>query len=163
MHDAVGIRQLARDAVVTSDHVRLACQVAGEQQAGTNLVLIEERQQVDPVHIGFRAQRDREAEPRWVRVWRRFRQDQELRTALQAVFHVAEIVLARLHKTGRAVHLRQAASGLHVGDFQVVAQVAVGVLVIVAFWQRAQLAAETLTASIVLARCAVAVAAPVAE
>ena len=40
---------------------------------------------------------------------------------------------------------------------------AVCVLVVVAFWQRAQLAAETLAAGIVLARCAIAITAPVAE
>ena len=68
MHDAIGIGQLVRYAIVAADYVRLARQIARKQQTGTDLVLIEEGQQVDPIHIGLRTQGDREVEPGRIRL-----------------------------------------------------------------------------------------------
>ena len=59
--------------------------------------------------------------------------------------------------------LRHADGRLHVGELQVVADVRVGVLVVVAVGQVAELPVEALAAGVVLARLAPAVAAPVAE
>ena len=73
------------------------------------------------------------------------------------------MALARRDETVEPVQLRQRAGGLHVGDLEVVAEVGVGVLVVVAVGQVAQLPAEALAAGVVLAGRAVAVAAPVAE
>ena len=53
--------------------------------------------------------------------------------------------------------------GLHVGGLEVVADVRIGVLVVVAAGQVAQLPVESLAAGIVVAGIAPAVAAPVAE
>ena len=58
---------------------------------------------------------------------------------------------------------RQAAGGLHVGDLEVAAQVAVGVLVVVAMGQVPSCWSKAFATGVVLAGCAVAVTAPVAE
>ena len=60
------------------------------------------------------------------------------------------------------VELGQAAGGLHVGDLEVVAGVGVGVLVVVAGGQAAELPGEAFLAGVVLAGGAEAVPAPVA-
>ena len=65
-------------------------------------------------------------------------------------------------KPSELLELRAADRRLHVGDLQVVADVAVDVLVIVSDRQRAELLAEAGAAGVVLAAGAVTVAAPVA-
>ena len=40
LHDIVGIAQVTADAVVGANHVRLAGQVTGKQQASANFVLV---------------------------------------------------------------------------------------------------------------------------
>ena len=81
----------------------------------------------------------------------------------QALLQQCEIAPARCNKAGQLLQLRHAHRGLHIGEFQVVADVRVGVLVIVAAGQLAELPVETLAAGVVLAGFAPAVAAPVAE
>ena len=78
-------------------------------------------------------------------------------------FRKAKLAFALGDESRRLVELGQPAGGLHVGDLEVVAEIAVGVLVVVAFRQIAELLAEATAAGVVLARWAVAVAAPVAE
>ncbi|MNN85955.1 hypothetical protein D3C81_2032990 [compost metagenome] len=90
-------------------------------------------------------------------------QNQLVRTTGQTLAEPAEVAFTRSDEIIDPVHLRQRAGGLHVGDLQVVAQVRVGVLVIVALRQVTQLPAKTLAAGVVLARTAIAVAPPVTE
>ena len=115
---------------------------------------------------------DRRAHPRarrweirtsWVGVGRAFRQQQEIFERLQAVIQVLEISSPGGDEAGEFCQLRHADGGLHVGQLQVVADVGVGVFVIVAAGQIAQLPIEALAAGVVFSRLAPAVAAPVAE
>ena len=52
---------------------------------------------------------------------------------------------------------------MHVGNFQVVAKMAVGVLMVIAFGQLAKLLAKAFTTGVIFAGGAVAVAAPVSK
>lgn len=81
----------------------------------------------------------------------------------QALLEEGEVALARGDEVGRLGQLCQPAGGLHVGDLEVVAQMAVGVFVVVAVWQGAQFPAKALVAGVVAPGRAVAVAAPVAH
>ena len=96
-------------------------------------------------------------------VRRRLRQDQDILERRQHLGQQVEIALAGGDEAVEPVELREADRGLHVGDLQIVAEVAVGVLVVVAHRQVAELPAEALAAGVVLARRALAVAAPVAD
>ena len=76
---------------------------------------------------------------------------------------VLPIAPAGLDERGEALHLLPSDGGLDVEGLEVVAEVGVDVLVIVAFGQLAELPGEALTAGIVDPARAPAVAAPVAE
>ena len=85
-------------------------------------------QQPDPLDAATVAQGQREAEPRRIATGRRAWQDQLLGAAGQALTEPGKITLARIDEVVEAIHLRQGAGGLHVGDLEVVAQVRVGCL-----------------------------------
>ena len=163
VHHGVSVGQRARDAEVAALHVGLAREVAGEQQACADLVLVKVLQQIDAVDARACLDGDGEAKPGWVAVRCSLRQQQELFAVLQARLQVDKVRLARRDEFFHAVHLRQRAGGLHIGDLEVVAKVRIGVLVIVAMWQVAQLLAEALAAGVVLAWLAVAVPTPVTD
>jgi hypothetical protein len=67
----------------------------------------------------------------------------------------------RLYEFVKAFKLRQSKRGLHISDFQVVAQMGIGVFVIIAIWQIAQLPIKTSITGILFARRAEAVTAPI--
>ena len=92
-----------------------------------------------------------------------FGQDEEFLQARQPVVQRSEVSPPRLDESVQLVELRHAHRGLHVGELQVVANVRIGVLVIVSAGQVAQLPTEPLAAGVVAAGFAPAVAAPVAE
>ena len=72
-----------------------------------------------------------------------------------------EVRPARRDEARQPLQLRHANRRLHVGRLEIVAQLGIGVLVIVAMRQVAQLPVEPLAARVVLARFAPAVASPV--
>ena len=76
---------------------------------------------------------------------------------------VGEVFLAAFDEVGEFGDLGDAEGGLHVGGLEVVADVRVGVLVVVAAGEGAELPVEALAAGVVDAGLAPAVAAPVAE
>ena len=163
MHDPIRILEIANHAVLTSLEVRLSGQVSAEEQTGTDLMLIQMPQQIDPCDTALWSQRDRKAEPRRVAAGCRLGQDEMLRASAQLLCEVGKIGLAPRDEFQRLVELSQSARGLHVGDLQVIAGVRVGVLVIVALGKGAELPVEPLLASVVVSWRAEAVAAPVAE
>ncbi|MNH27751.1 hypothetical protein D3C79_878740 [compost metagenome] len=144
-------------------HVRLASQVACEQQPRTNLLRIQVTQKIQALDPATIAQGERKTEPGRVTVGGGVRQDQLIGATTQTLAKPIEIALACSDEVIHPVHLRQCTGGLHVSDLEVVAQVRVGVLVIVALRQVTQLPAKTLAAGVVLARTAIAVAPPVTE
>ncbi len=110
-----------------------------------------------------RADGEREAEPARVGVRRRLGQQVDLRQVREALVQPGEVRAARGDEAVELVELRDADGGLHVGELEVVADVRVDVLVVVAVRQVAELLVEALAAGVLLARLAPAVAAPVAE
>ena len=80
-----------------------------------------------------------------------FWQKNKLFASLQAFFQKCKVGLAGLDKSRFFFELGQAACGLHVGDLEVVAQVALGVFVVVASGQAAQLPVKAFAAGVVLA------------
>ena len=77
--------------------------VAGKQQAGADLVLVQVFQEIHPVDPGLWAQGDRVAEPRWVAARGGFRQDQEVGGICEPRREVLEIALACLDESFQAV------------------------------------------------------------
>ena len=73
------------------------------------------------------------------------------------------VAFAGFDEGGKFFELLTADGGLGVERLEVVAEVAVDVFVVVAFWQLTKLPAEALAASVVFARSAPTVAAPVAK
>ena len=72
-------------------------------------------------------------------------------------------MFACLNEAGQAIHLRQRTGRLHIGDLEVVAQVRVGIFVVIAERQGAQLLSKAFAAGVVTARPTVAITAPIAE
>ena len=142
---------------------RVPQQVAAEQGARLDPVGFEEAGQIVAREPGVVAHGDHEAEPRRIRVWRRLRQDEPVLVLAQRLEQVGVVALARRDEAVKAGELRTADGRLHVGGLEVVAEVAVDVLVVVAVGQAAELLGEALAAGVVLAARAVAVAAPVAN
>jgi hypothetical protein len=126
-------------------------------------VLVKVAQQVDAAAGRVLAQGDEEAEPGRLASGRGFGQDEELGAIVQPRAQVRKIGAPGGDEVVEARHLRHAQRRLHVGDLEVVAGVGIGVLVVVAAGQVAELPVEALAAGVVLARRAIAVAAPVAE
>ena len=112
---------------------------------------------------GVLAHGDHEAEPGGVGVRRRLRQDQAILVGAQRLDQPGVVAPAGRDELVEPCQLGAADGRLHVGDLQVVAELRVDVLVVVAERQRAELLAEALAAGVVLAARAAAVAAPVAH
>jgi hypothetical protein len=87
----------------------------------------------------------------------------KFRAGLETLLQEGKVVFACLNKLGCLFELGQATGGLHVANLEVVAQMAIGVFVVVAEGQLAQLLAEAFVAGIVLAGLAVAITSPVSE
>src|SRR5260221_1852378 len=163
VHDDVGVRELARDAELASRHGGLAREVAAEEQARADAILVQVGKEIDSIHVAAFPQRDRESEPRRFGARGGLGKDEELLAAAKALLQEAEVAAARGDEGLEPVHLRERTGRLHVGDLQVVADMRVGGFVVVTERQLAQLPAEALAAGVVLAGSAIAIAAPVAE
>ena len=103
VHHVVGIGQVTADTEVGPDHIRLARQVAGKQQAGADFMLIQVGQQIQPRHWAIFFHRDRKAEPRRVGVFGRLGQMQKLFAVIEAFFQEGKVVLASLDELRRLV------------------------------------------------------------
>src|SRR5262245_10230672 len=68
VRDQVGIAGIARDAVVDALECRLADEVSAEQEARSDLRLVEVDDQLTPAESRVRLDRQREAEPARLRV-----------------------------------------------------------------------------------------------
>src|SRR3954452_1022344 len=151
------------DAVVAALHVWLPDKVAPEEKAGAYLLVIEMANDSVPAERCVVAHREEEPKPRRLAAWRRFRQHEKLFKREQAILQRRKVAATRSDEIVEMVELSNADSGLHIGYFEVVAHMAIDVLVFVSERKIAQLPAEAALAGIVLARIAVAVATPVTE
>src|SRR5712664_1653420 len=97
------------------------------------------------------AHRHGKAEPARVGALSGFRQDQELVHSSESLLKEREVAPPSLDETRNFVQLRKTDGCLHVGDLEVVADMRVGVFVVVAERQLAQLPAETFAAGVGLA------------
>ena len=109
------------------------------------------------------AQGERKSEPRGLAVRRVLGQQQYIFKRLEAFGQIGEVFASSGHEPGQFFKLTKTASGLHVGDLQVVAELQIQILVVVAFREAAQFPAITSSTGVVLARIAPAVTAPVAN
>jgi len=121
IHHTVGIHQVIRNPIIAADHIRLTCQIAGEQQTGTHLLLIQILQQFHPAHRRIVTQGNGEAEPGGRCIGSRFGQDQEVLATAQSVFEEREVAAAGLDETLQPIHLGKRAGSLHVADLEVIA------------------------------------------
>src|SRR4051794_26227649 len=74
----------------------------------------------------------RKTKPAWFRTGGRLREDEKLCETLQAFMQRGKIAAAGSNEVGQPGELRHTQGGLHVGRFEIVADVGVGVLVVVA-------------------------------
>ncbi|MNG09038.1 hypothetical protein D3C84_924360 [compost metagenome] len=109
---------MVRSGLVSSP---LTGQVAGEQQAGTDLVLIQELEQVDTLDSSAFFKGDRKAEPGRVAIGRGFGDFQEIAQTGKTILEQLEVALASVDEVLCTLQLSKATCRLHVGNFQVVA------------------------------------------
>ncbi len=88
---------------------------------------------------------------------------QDIFQRLEGLPQIAKIIAPRVDKLLQVVQLRQAQSRLHVRGLKVIANVRVGVFVVVATGERAELPIEALAAGVIDSWLAPAVSAPVAK
>ena len=142
---------------------RLAKQVAREQLTSGDTARLELVAQFVARDRRILAQADRKAEPGRARAGRRLGQHQHVLQAGEALSQPAVVVGAARDKAVETLELDGADGGLEVGRLEVVADLRVDVLVVVAGRKRAVLLGEPLAAGVVAAGVAPAVPAPVAD
>ena len=91
------------------------------------------------------------------------REDQEFLARFQPIFKISKVAFARLNELGQTIHLCQRTSSLHVGNLEIVAEVRVGIFMVIARWQRTELPAKAFATGVVATRCTVAITPPVAK
>src|SRR6478735_4534059 len=159
----VGVGQVTGDAIFLAAHVGLAGKIAAEQEPRANLHRVEILRELLAREVDARPYRQREAKPGRIAIWGSFGEDEEVLKLLERVDQQFEVAAPRLDEAFQMVKLGETDCRLHVGDLQIIADMAVGVFMVISGRKIAKLAAKALAASIVLARCAPAVAAPVAH
>ena len=137
----------------------MLCQVAREQHAGLHTLLLDIAHQRIAVHA-FPAG-DQETEPAGIGIRAGLRKDQAVLRSLQRRLQKSKVLFPALHEGGEFLQLGAADGSLHVRGLQVVAEVGIDVLVVVALRQLPVLSVKTVAAEIVHAGGAHAVPAPV--
>ena len=99
--------------------------------------------------------RDRKEEIAW--------QDQRVFKASERLSEMMVILFPARNEVRQLCELRSTQGGLHVGRFQVIADMRIGVLVVVSAGERSQLPLEALATSVIFPGFAPAVATPIAE
>ena len=163
MHDDVGVGHGSDGPMGHVEVRRLAHQVAAEELAGGDAAAFEVLYEVEAGEGRLGADGDGEAEPTGLTAGRRLWEDQVLLEVDEPVVQALPVTPASSHEPVELVELGDADGSLHVGGLEVVAKVAVRVLVVVAAGEFTQLPVEALAARVVVARGAPAVAAPVPE
>ena len=141
---------------------RLSDQVAAKEKSRGDLPVLEVGDGFGARERCVLAYRHRKAEPARVRAFGGSRQDQVFVHVRKPFVKKGEVAPAGFDESRHLVQLRQPDRRLHVGDLQVVADVRIGVLVVVAERQLADLPTESLSTGIGLSWIAPAIAAPVA-
>ena len=99
----------------------LAQKVAAEQEPSANAVIFDVLNQLQPFEWCARANSDCKAEPTWIGVGGRLGQDECVFKLLEPIVQALPVVAAGIDKAREFLELGNANSGLHVGHFEVVA------------------------------------------
>ena len=154
VHNEIGDLQVAHDPVsrCAADLVKAGVldQIAGEQQAGLHIVILNITSHLVAIQTAALLHGDQETEPGGTAVRRSFRQDQLVCHRLQGSTQTVPVVTAALNEAGELFQLLTADSCLHIRDLQIVAEVTVHILVVVALGQLAILTVKAVLAEIVL-------------
>ena len=138
-------------------------EVSTKQVAGLDAGGFERIDQLGSRERRLRPDGDDVSEPRGIGLGRRGMQDQMALVFLEAGFERGVVALSRGNEFVQFLQLRHADGRLHVGHLEIVADMRVHVLVVVAKGQRAKLLGKTLAAGIVLAAGAIAIPPPIPE
>ena len=111
----------------------------------------------------FSGYRDRKSKPRGITVRRCLGKHDAVFQPCQFRFQKGEVGLSRLNEGSGLLELRETTGGLHVADLQIVADMAIGVFVIIAMRQVAELPVEPFVTGVVLAWKAITVTSPIPE
>src|SRR5438128_158983 len=159
----IRVREGAGDAVAHAAEGGLADEVPAEEKARRDSVRLEEAHEVVPAVPRVGPHRDREAEPARLGAVRRLREDELVLIARECLAEEGVVATAGGDEVVEAVELLDPDRRLQVGRLQVVAEVRVDVLVVVALRKVAVALLETDPAGVLAAGIAPAVAAPVAD
>src|SRR3984957_14363165 len=163
VHHLVGVGQTSNHAMLAALICRLASQVPSKQEPGADLLRLKGAGQLKATDGCALPDADGETEPAWVRATGRFRQNQQVLQRFELALQIGKILLAAPDQLGQLGELRSSESSLHIYGLQVVPDVRIGVLVIVAARQGTELPLETLATRVVLAGLAPAIATPIAK
>ena len=154
-------REVSGDPALDTLEGGVTQEVATEEVARLHPVGLQEPGELVPPEPRVLAHRDDEAEPRRVGVLWSVRQQEPVLERTQGFEQASVVGPPRGAELDEAAQLCAADRRLHVRRLEVVADVAVDVLVVVAVGQGPELLREALAAGVVLAAGAVAVPAPV--
>ena len=101
----------------------LAQQVAAEQKACPDAVVFDVLNQLQPSERCAGTHGDCKAEPTWIGVWGCLGQDEYVFELLESVVQALPVVATCIDEAREFLELGNANSGLHVGHFEVVANV----------------------------------------
>ena len=164
VHHEIAVVERSDDPIISILHVGLAKQVAAEQKTSSDLfVVIEKTQHVFSIERRVGAKRHAETEPGRLAVFGCDRQHEHVFEMLQSVPQILPVPPARRDELVQPLQLGKTDRRLHVGNFQIIAEMRISVFVIVSERQFAELPAKPLLAGVVLARLAITVPAPIPE
>src|ERR1700674_5573762 len=138
-------------------------QVAAEEQAGGDVSRFQKTHDLGAGCGRILSNRERKAEPAWVRMCGGFGQDENVVEIAEGGVKFSEVRAPCGDEARQLLELRDSDCGLHVGRFEVVADVIVDIFVVVSARQIAKFPFKAATARVGLAGIAPAVTAPVAK
>src|ERR1700735_8597 len=135
VHHIVGVGQTSNHAILAAVVCRLASQVPSKQEPGADLLRLKGARQLKATDRCALPDADGKTEPAWVRAPGRFRENQQVLEGVELASQIGKIRLAARDKPGQLGELRSSESSLHIRGLQVVPDVRIGVLVIIAAGQ----------------------------
>ena len=140
-------------------------EIAAEQQTRLDIVFFHIAGHIIPIQATIRFYRNQESEPGRTAIGYGLRQNQFVRggRTCQRIVEPLPVVPTALSKAGKFLKLLTANRRLHIRNLQIIAKVAVYILVVIALRQLAVLTIKAVPTEIILAGGADAVPAPIPE
>ena len=159
----IGVGQVSNNPARDASISRVAQEVPSKEVARLDPVSLQIACEIVPSEARFGTNRYNESEPQGIGMLGCMGEDQPIQIGLDDLFQLPEISLSKGGELFKLLKLSAANRCLHIRHFEIIADMAINILVIVSGGKRSKLLSVTLSASVILSSCTIAVPAPVPE